>query len=260
MASRRRRPPWSTPPLSYPEAQIFGEINLSRDLAKIVVDEGDLDQWADGTLSTDTLNKLKPRPKAETKGELIAWAKALGVPIQFINSGRNKIDPGQAGPHLSEVAEAWEGLAERVLSAMAARQWAAAQLEVAALAAQGKEPVVKNQPFKTYGGMGLGSLKTVRDAAEKEAGKKGGGDVRKRLDTVAKLAHEALTAYLVTGSAVPHEYRTSLEQVTLQTPLLAGAMRYQQYTDLDQRSGRGGAIGRAGRRRRGAAPGPAAAR
>jgi hypothetical protein len=205
--------------LSYIEAQIFGQIDLSRDVAKIIIDEDDLDLWEEGLLKTDTLKTVAAKPKNETKRELIAWASSLGVPIQFIRSGRNTADPSGAGPHLADVAEPWEGMVERALTDMAARRWQAASNAVVEIT-HGTEPEVKGRLWRTYSGVGLGALKAQRDRAEQafnDREKRGKSvDRMKLLDGVAELAHEALTEYLTVASAVDHAYRPDAQRLSLQ--------------------------------------------
>ncbi|WP_198120265.1 eCIS core domain-containing protein [Massilia rhizosphaerae] len=205
--------------LSYIEGQIFGQIDLSRDVEKIIIDEDDLDLWEEGLLKTDTIKTVAPKPKAETKRDLLAWAASLGVPIQFIRSGRNKADASGAGPHLTDVAEQWEGVVESTLTDMQARRWHAAAGALFAIA-HGAEPTVKGGTWGTYKGVGLGRLKALRDRAEQmcKAREKQGPNVDKKklLDGVAGLAHEAITEYLINASAVDHDYRADLQRLALQ--------------------------------------------
>lgn len=148
--------------LPYIEAQIIGQIDLSRDVSKLVIDEDDLDLWAEGKLKRDTLDALPPRPKSETKAMLEAHAKRLGIRVEYIRTGRNPNATELAGPYMTEQEHPWRVASERALTALLDRRWdaflpLAMELDQVSVGAGSR--------FTPYAVMGLGPLSAMREQA-----------------------------------------------------------------------------------------------
>ncbi|WP_199351089.1 DUF3626 domain-containing protein [Haliangium ochraceum] len=109
--------------LPYIEAQILGEIDLSRDVSKLVIDEDDLDLWAEGKLKRDTLDALPPRSKEQTKAMIEGHAERLGIRVEYIRTGRNPHASELAGPHMTEQEHPWRVASERALSSLLDGRW-----------------------------------------------------------------------------------------------------------------------------------------
>ncbi len=156
--------------LPYIEAQILGQIDLSRDVSKIVIDEDDLDLWAQGQLKRDTLDTLPPRSKSETKAMFEAHAERLGIRIEYIRTGRNPQASELAGPYMTEQEHPWRVASERALTALLERRWDAF---VPVAMALDKVSVGAGSRLTPYAVMDLAPLSTMRErASELSAGRR----------------------------------------------------------------------------------------
>lgn len=113
----------------YLEVQVFGSIKMSRDVAKIVVDEDDLDAWERGDLVDYYNKKIPPKPKAEAKKSIADYARAYGIDVEYIRTGSTDKPGGMGalrgpGKHLSARRQGWEERGEAVLVAFRAGNWA----------------------------------------------------------------------------------------------------------------------------------------
>lgn len=127
----------------YLEAQVFGDILIARDVAKIVVDEDDLDAWEQGTLM-DYNGPLPAKTKVEAKKLINAYAKQHGIDVQYIRTGSSdpkKTAPGSArgpGDHLAARRQGWEERSEAALKALRAQNWASGLKLLASVRPMGK--------------------------------------------------------------------------------------------------------------------------
>ncbi|WP_309890417.1 DUF3626 domain-containing protein [Archangium sp.] len=80
----------------YMEAQVFGGINISRDVARLVIDQNDLDLWTSGRYPSpdDPSAKLPAQDKAALKQRLESFCKQHGIELEFIQTGPKEVTPG----------------------------------------------------------------------------------------------------------------------------------------------------------------------
>ena len=115
----------------YIEAQIFGGIDLTRDVTRIVVDEDDLDLWAAGQLFINPMLGAGTRPArdvATIKSALESYTAKHKIPLQYIRSGKDPNRPGYEAiknkpEHKLAVKTQWEAIAESALIVLSSKNW-----------------------------------------------------------------------------------------------------------------------------------------
>ncbi len=144
----------------YIEAQIFGGVDLTRDIEKIVIDLDDLDLWTQGNLLIDPTVGRGYRPAKDIgpiKQALEAFAVKHQIPLQYVRSGKNSSSEETLSNkplHKFSQTTAWEKDIEAALRAFDAKAW-----QVGLGIAQGIAPGVKKE--FSFGGLFGPSTKTM---------------------------------------------------------------------------------------------------
>lgn len=122
----RRKPPVSSQmdnaSPQYFEVQIFGSVQLSRDVERVVIDESDLEYWERGEFMDfyHPETPLPPCPRQKLKEMIEEKASELGIQVAYIKTGKNRPGGGKrgmgiAGEDLSAYIQPYETETEQML-------------------------------------------------------------------------------------------------------------------------------------------------
>jgi guanine nucleotide exchange protein RalF len=191
---------------AYLEAQVFGEISLIRDVAKLVIDEDDLEAWAAGDFRNPyTGDKLPNRAKSEVKDMIQEYCDKNDIAVEYIRTGETQFKefaPGAArnpGSDLAALKQSWELQIEATLEALAQQKWTTALDLARTLPAAPAAPIFES----SHKEMGLTELETIKTAAKtiyeqraKIARSESQDDIKMQLAELAKQIHKG---YLMTA-------------------------------------------------------------
>jgi hypothetical protein len=116
--------------LPYAEIQIFGALDVSKDVSEMVIDEDDLDLWEEGLL-VDLYNPTKPVPKRsrkEIKAALMQFCGEHKIKLTFIRTGKSAKQPTAAGSQMLATVAPWERALTKSFDCLRAKDWRGAQL------------------------------------------------------------------------------------------------------------------------------------
>ncbi|MFH7026536.1 MAG: DUF4157 domain-containing protein [Heteroscytonema crispum UTEX LB 1556] len=203
--------------VGYVEAQIFGGVDLTRDVSKIVIDEDDLDLWAAGQLLINPLLGRGTRPARNVKTIKLlvnAFGKKHNIPVQYVRSGKDPRRRGDEGnKNRAEdklaVTQKWEEEVEQALILFQQKQWFEG-IQVAQQLGNGQGL----EGGTGYENMHIQGLHEIKNEAKKLYNKRkdlGKSDQNLVTTQLADLADRILGEYY--NAAVKEKHREALQRV-----------------------------------------------
>lgn len=189
--------------LPYLEAQVFGPIDLARDVEKLVIDEAELDAWAAG----EAYEVYKPgvkvpkKPKAELKKMIEDYAESMGIEVVYIDSGTAAdvmmVGAVRApGEDITDFVQPFEIYTEKTLKSFRAKDWAGGIAEALKVEPRGKGSIL-GPSYKTTGLTGIVELeKELHDLKTKGA--------EDKEEAYAELSGRLLKQFYRTAMKVKH--------------------------------------------------------
>jgi hypothetical protein len=134
--AQRAQDPAAKPPskaiasLPYAEIQIFGALDISKDVSEMVIDEDDIDLWEAGLL-IDLYEPTKVVPKRsreEIKGALAMFCGEHKIKLTFIRTGKAAAQPTAAGSQMLATVAPWELVLTKAFDCLRAKDWSGARV------------------------------------------------------------------------------------------------------------------------------------
>lgn len=111
----------------YFEVQVFGPIHIDQDVEKLVIDEDELQAIADGqAFNPYEITPIPSKTLSVLKGEIEAKAAQMGIPVQYIHTGREKITQDPVNINRSafnDYQQDFERFTERILQMYQKGEW-----------------------------------------------------------------------------------------------------------------------------------------